>query len=724
MKKLICLLSFIVFFSAMISGNSFAEGFNSIHTSDGNYVIAVGNSGNIFRSTNSGNTWAKYTESITNFKSVFTFGTNVWISADNGNVYKSSVSTTVLTPYSTGVTSSMNSLYFTDALTGYVCGDNGLVYKTVNGGVNWTLSNSGINETVRLNSISFKDANNGVIAGDNGKAFITSNAGATWTTFLNIVTNRNLLSVKYFADGITITGEWGTLLSKTGSSPFVSVPSKTNNDIRGVSGTSSTDVHICGGGGFIRNNRNNNNDFLNFEKNPMLANLVNIIFYNANSGYAVSSLNNAIIKTTDAGVTWSLPLGTSVSYNWVSKPGASGNFLGNNMCLHPTDRNSIFIAFGNQIYRSRDKGEVWGAIGNAIPSGTTPHSFFISPVDTNIWLVATESSPDKVYRTTDYGQTWTAVLSLNFSNYGQPLEMDQNNPSTFYFAPDNGGFWKSTDNGATFAEISNNYPFRSPCDIIVMWDSSKVVFVADGITGSGQAKLFKSINGGENWTLVHTAAASEIPSMANSVFDKSSVWCTEWSGSNIYRSTNYGDTWSLHHSNSFSGWGSDVCREDPNVLITGSWGSAATITLDGGTTWTNISSGLSGHGGGILIPDRGYIIAHQGSNVYKLNVTYTVITSVSENLISGIPSEFNLAQNFPNPFNPSTSIRYDIPVSGNVSLKVYNELGKEVSTLVNSFRNAGSYQVTFDASGLTSGIYFYRLETNAISSTKKMLLVK
>ncbi|MBK9405463.1 MAG: hypothetical protein IPN57_13230 [Ignavibacteria bacterium] len=357
----------------------------------------------------------------------------------------------------------------------------------------------------------------------------------------------------------------------------------------------------------------------------MLANLVDIVYYSG-MGFAVSSLNNAIIRTTDGGLSWALPSGTSVNYTWVSKPGASSSFLGNNMCLHPTDRNSIFIAFGNQVYKSRTKGEDWNAIGNAIPTGSTPHSFFVSPVDTNIWLVATESSPDKVYRTTDYGQTWAAVISLNFSNYGQPLEMDQNDPSVFYFTPDNGGFWKSTDNGATFSEISGNYPFRSPCDIIVMYDSSKIVFVADGVTGAGNAKIFKSVNGGVNWTFVHTVASSEVPSMCNSVFDKSTVWATEWSGSNIYKSTNFGDSWVTHHSNSFSGWGSDVCHEDPTLLVTGSWGAAATISVNSGDNWTNISSGLSGHGGGILIPDRGYIICHQGTNVYKLNILYSVIT--------------------------------------------------------------------------------------------------
>jgi photosystem II stability/assembly factor-like uncharacterized protein len=722
MKRLFRLFAITFSLTVLVSASVFADGFNSIHTADGNYVIAAGNDGRIFRSVNGGNTWAAYTEPSVTFKSVFVFGNSVWLSTSNGKIYKSSTSTTALTPYSTGVSTSINSICFVNELTGFVCGDNSLIYKTVDGGITWTPSFTGISGT-DLNAISFKDAQNGIAGGTNGKVYVTVNGGTSWTAE-TINTTRSILDVKMFNDGVVAAGEWGVLFTKPNAGAWSQAKTNIRSDIRGIAGSSMTDVHVCGGGGFIRNNKNGNSLFRNFEINPMLANLVDIV-YSGNKGFAVSSLNNAIIRTTNSGTLWELPSGTTVSYSWAVKPGASGNFLGNNLCLHPTDRNSIFIAFANQVYKSNNKGEEWAPVGNAIPSGSTPHSFFVSPVDTNIWLVATESSPtDKIYRTTNYGQSWTEVLARSFSNYGQPLEMDQNNPTTFYFAPDNGGFYRSVDNGATFTEISNNFAFRSPCDIIVMHDSSKVLFVADGITGSGLAKVFKSVNGGVNWTDVYTATSSEIPSMANTVFDQSLVWTTEWSGSNINRSTNYGDNFSVHHSNGFSGWGSDICHEDPTMLITGSWGASATLSFNGGSNWTNISSGLSGHGGGIMIPDRGYILCHQGSNVYKLNVIYSVVTGVSENNISAIPSDFMLSQNYPNPFNPSTKISFSIPNSSNVALKVYNELGAEVASLIDGYRKAGSYEVNFDASGLSSGIYFYKIQTGSFSETKKMMLIK
>ena len=89
-----------------------------------------------------------------------------------------------------------------------------------------------------------------------------------------------------------------------------------------------------------------------------------------------------------------------------------------------------------------------------------------------------------------------------------------------------------------------------------------------------------------------------------------------------------------------------------------------------------------------------------------------------------VPLEFALDQNYPNPFNPSTTISYSIPVKSRVTLKIFNALGKEIITLVNEEKSEGNYDVKFDASGIPSGIYFYKLNAGEFSSTKKMILLK
>ncbi len=89
-----------------------------------------------------------------------------------------------------------------------------------------------------------------------------------------------------------------------------------------------------------------------------------------------------------------------------------------------------------------------------------------------------------------------------------------------------------------------------------------------------------------------------------------------------------------------------------------------------------------------------------------------------------LPIEFSLEQNYPNPFNPSTNIKYSIPADGNVTLKVYDVLGNEVSTLVNEFQQAGTFDVTFTGSSLASGVYYYQLTTGDLTATKKLMLTK
>ncbi|MDA3860221.1 MAG: T9SS type A sorting domain-containing protein [Melioribacteraceae bacterium] len=98
------------------------------------------------------------------------------------------------------------------------------------------------------------------------------------------------------------------------------------------------------------------------------------------------------------------------------------------------------------------------------------------------------------------------------------------------------------------------------------------------------------------------------------------------------------------------------------------------------------------------------------------------------------PTEFSLSQNYPNPFNPSTTINYSIPsnqnslfgaaMGGFVTLKIYNILGMEIATLINKAQSAGNYNVTFDATKLSSGIYFYTLNSGAFSATKKLTILK
>jgi hypothetical protein len=100
------------------------------------------------------------------------------------------------------------------------------------------------------------------------------------------------------------------------------------------------------------------------------------------------------------------------------------------------------------------------------------------------------------------------------------------------------------------------------------------------------------------------------------------------------------------------------------------------------------------------------------------------LLGITEVKNENVPTSYSLEQNYPNPFNPSTTIEYSLPRNGFVKLKVFNVLGKEVTTLINGQVEAGNHKVNFDATNLNSGVYFYRLESGSFIDTKKMILLK
>jgi hypothetical protein len=106
----------------------------------------------------------------------------------------------------------------------------------------------------------------------------------------------------------------------------------------------------------------------------------------------------------------------------------------------------------------------------------------------------------------------------------------------------------------------------------------------------------------------------------------------------------------------------------------------------------------------------------------KLDIYLTLVGV--KRISNEIPGQFNLYQNFPNPFNPATNIKYDLPKITNVKLVVYDVMGKEVATLVNEKQEAGTYEVTWDASNISSGLYFYKLITGDYSDAKRIILLK
>ncbi len=122
------------------------------------------------------------------------------------------------------------------------------------------------------------------------------------------------------------------------------------------------------------------------------------------------------------------------------------------------------------------------------------------------------------------------------------------------------------------------------------------------------------------------------------------------------------------------------------------------------------------------------ISAFTGASITEITTpdTHSIDSTVIavNKLSSQVPTQYKIFQNYPNPFNPVTKIKFDVPKAGNVSIKVFDITGKEAAKLVNEKLNTGSYEYEFNGTNLSSGIYFYRMESNNFVETKKMTLIK
>ena len=190
----------------------------------------------------------------------------------------------------------------------------------------------------------------------------------------------------------------------------------------------------------------------------------------------------------------------------------------------------------------------------------------------------------------------------------------------------------------------------------------------------------------------------------------------------ILRTTNGGASWTRQSSSTTNDlYG--ISFTDANTGTAVGYGGTILRTTNGGASWTRQSSGTMNWLYDVCFTDAntGTVVGACGTILRTTNAGVTFVEEPGSRVVA---PPFALHQNYPNPFNPSTTITYVLPKSSAVRLTIYDVLGREVSVLVDERRNAGVHEVKFDASGLSSGVYFYRLRAGDFVETKTLLLVR
>ena len=316
------------------------------------------------------------------------------------------------------------------------------------------------------------------------------------------------------------------------------------------------------------------------------------------------------------------------AYQWVLK--RSGSSLGGPIDYNKFNPNIVYFGSGSTIYKSTDRGETFSIAGNSIPGSSEIKSVLLDDNNPGTYLVAIESSPDKIMKTTNDGQTWTVSLNnATFSYYGIPMTEDPSHPDTIYTM--NGvNFLRSPDFGDTWITLSSTTGSNSaPCDIEVFPDTS-IILIGDNGTG-----IFRSTDYGSTWAQTYFTSG-EIPTVAVDFTNPGIAWATKWSGGNgLLKSTNYGATWTLQSGFTQSMWGVHVQPTDGNVVITGCYSCGNSWrSKNGGQTWTQIPIASTNYQFAII--DSMNQFAAQGNGFYKLDSQYFIpveLASFSAQLI-------------------------------------------------------------------------------------------
>ena len=558
-------------------------------------------------------------------------------------------------------------IYFTSENQGYAAGEFSWVAKTTDGGVNWVKQFMGTMN--QLLDVCFIDSTTGFIVGKFGTILKTSNAGINWVSKVS-GSIANLASVNFLNNDESgyAVGYAGTIL-------------KTMN------GGTDWDIQISG----VTNTLNS------------------VYFVNRDTGFAVGE-SGTILKTTNRG------------NNWTVKPTPTTKNL---QSINFTEESTGFIVgYEGRILKTTNGGESWVLKS----SGTTVNLLSVYFADINIGSAV--GSNGMILRTTNGGENWISQVSGVANGLRNVFLV---NSDTGTVVGDQGIILKTTNGGNNWITQTSgtSIPLFSVC--FIRETNGNVGYAVGGYLLGGfdiKGLVLKTTDAGENWVAQECESSRVLHSV---YFQSESVGYAVGEGGAIIKTMNGGIPVELisftanvdgnsvnlkwQTATELNNLGFEIERTPSKSQPMGEnskWKKIGFVNGNGTTTETryysltdeNVSSGTYQY--------RLKQIDFDGSFKYS-NIVEVELSS---------PLEFSLEQNYPNPFNPSTNIQYEISSRQFVTLKVYDVLGNEITTLVNEEKSADIYEVKFYGTGLPSGIYFYTLSTGNFFSTKKMILLK
>ena len=556
------------------------------------------------------------------------------------------------------------------------------LFMTADSGKTWIKSDSGI---TRKNVTALKANDNYTFAGtDSGGVFRSDNNGETWVQMNSGLTT---LSIKTFG----IKGN-NIYAGTKGGGVFLSTD---NGDNWTPINTGLTNLNI---------------NSITFDGDQVLVGTdgSGVFTYNnswtpINEGLSATEItsfikkdNNLYAGTKGGGVF----LSTDNGYNWINRSSGLTNL--DVQALTAKGNNLFAGTNGGGIYRSEDDGNTWRTVN----SGIFQKYIYSLAANDNYLFAGTNLPP----------------------NYPP-------NTGIYYPWPDSILIYRSSDDGNNWSVVSDTGAYLIPF----------IFSIDNNIFTAPWRRLLRSTDNGTTWSLSDSGLAfSLMPGIPYAFATNGNKLFAGTYNNGIYVSTNMGVSWSHVNNNKLQRVTAFTTSNNNIFAYNSSYSSnSSNISLgvyfsqDNGTSWNILEDSINERNTqGFFAPEI---------NAMNVNNNYLFIGTKNrgvwkypiENLVSvqektnNQPNNYELFQNYPNPFNPNTKIQYSIPKESFVTIKVYDILGKEITTLVNERKAIGNYSFNFNANNLPSGVYFYRMQaipegrqTGSFVSTKKFVLLK
>jgi photosystem II stability/assembly factor-like uncharacterized protein len=715
--------------------------------------VFAGTLGGVFLSTNNGTSWIAVNSGLTNpsVHALMVVGTNLFAATRGGGIFRSTNNGTDWTAVNSGLLNGDVLTMGSDSTT-LIAGTFGNgIFRSTDNGTNWIPS--GLN---RYFVWAAAITGTNLFAGTSGGVFRSSDNGTSWREADSMIVNSYVVALTSKGTDLFASAEGNGVARSTDSgnswTPLNSGKSSTVVTCLAVSGDDLFAGSYGYGGVYMSAN---NGESWTIVNTGLTNSLVLALLVNGMDLFA-GTMDGGVFRTTNNGTNWTL---------------ANSGLPNSPINALATNGTSIFAGtLGDGVFRSTDNGESWIAANSGI-SNMNVQAFGVS--GTNLFA----GTVNGLFRSTDNGKTWSAANAGLADRYVLAFAAGGGN----IFAGTAGKVALSTDNGTTWVPVDagltrswvrslaisgaylcagagaggvwrrrlsemlpltpssptlsspSNRATGVPTILTLVWmrfpgatsyrlevatDSnlaSGVVFSDSTLTDTSQVvygllngtKYYwrvagKNVDGTGPWsavwrfmTIVSIPGAVTLVSPADNASGRADSMKCIWRSTTPASSTYW---FEIAHDSVFTFKFVDSTVSDSTYVVRG---------LPSGTTfWWRV---------------KGYNAAGWGAfrEVRKFMVNYTSINS-----LAGIPVEFSLSQNHPNPFNPSTTIRYGLPARSRVALAVFNTLGQQVEQLVNGDIEAGYHEVKFDGSGLSSGVYFYRIEAGSFVQTRKLLLIR